>query len=85
MDHHTTPPAPGCRKRIGTGLAKAADYNSARIASDTAELVRFVREANWKALTRACFWLARLAEVQIEAERALAAIDGKEAGHGRRG
>lgn len=85
MDHHTCPPGHENQCPVQTGLEKLCDYNAARIAADTADLVRHVRDSDWLALARACFWLARQAEVQVEAERALALLGGKEAGDGRRG
>ncbi|MCH7228588.1 hypothetical protein [Haloferula sp. A504] len=85
MDHRTCQPGTDERGRLHAGQEKLCDYNAARIAADAADLVRFVRESDWRALARSCFWLARQAEVQVEAERALALLDGKEEGDGRRG
>ena len=85
MDHHTCQAGAEKRCRARAGLEKLCDYNAARIAADAADLVRFVKESDWRALARSCFWLARQAEVQIEAEKALDLLSGKEAGHGHRG
>ena len=83
MENHTCQSGAEKRCRVHAGLEKLCDYNAARIASDAADLVRFVKESDWRALARSCFWLARQAEVQIEAERALDLLAGKEEGDGR--
>ena len=57
------------REEIRERVYKIAGRNAQRIASDTAHLVRFVRESNWKAAVGACFWLARQADIQIDVER----------------
>lgn len=57
--------------QIRDGATKLAQENAARIASETVNLVRSVRQTRWPAAATICAVLFRLIQIQIEAERIL--------------
>lgn len=84
----STDPRPGqlqsLQDQVRAGASKLAHENSARIASETINLVRSVRQTRWPAAATLCAVVFRLIQIQIEAELLLFRYRNERSDHGRR-